>query len=160
MNAGDPINEHAARAILPAFSEPLAVPADLSLQLLLALPKGNSPTYVELFYAPEPIGQSETNFDFFATRGLLLSEAPTHGQTAQFIEQSMGAETFNESGRIVRVGPHDAAVVHDRELDWTAGTRTYYVYWSDGTTDYVLLASTQPAEAVDVARSLYCGSTT
>ena len=72
------------------------------------------------------------------------------------VEQTIGAQRFSEHDRIVEVGPYDAAVVHDGALP--NGARTYHLFWSDGATDFVIAASTQPAEAVDVARSLYCGT--
>jgi hypothetical protein len=107
-----------------------------------------------LFYAATPIGSSETDYDLFASSGLILTEAPSNGQTAQVIKEALGAVAFARDGRMVRLGSNDAAVVRDDPLP--NGVSTFHVYWSDGTNDYVIVTSTEPEAAVDFGRSFYC----
>jgi hypothetical protein len=155
MDSGRAVSQSEARAAYHALAEPSLVPSDLLLQLVLLPPRNSPGGYVELYYAAEPIGSSETNFDFFVAGGLILRESPTQGQSAEMVEETLGVQDFSQHGRITKVGQYNAAIVHDRALP--TGDRTYHLYWSDGTTDFVIGTSTTPAEAVDMARSMFCG---
>jgi hypothetical protein len=155
MDSGKVVSIETARAAMPGLLVPTAVPSDLALQLVLLPPEGSSRNDVELFYAADPVSEDETDWDFHSRRAIFLAQGPTHGQTAQFMEEALGGQ-FLERGRMVAVGPYYAAVIHD--VTYETGDDTYRVYWSDGTTDFWMVASTPPAEAVDVARSMYCDS--
>jgi hypothetical protein len=154
LEAGTAANEASARAAFPNFIDPGFVPPDLPLQLVLVLPRDTSVSYVETFYSAQPIAAEETNVDFYSQRGLIISQTSTQGQTAAMVEATIGEQAFGEHARIVKVGTYDAAIIHDVAPD---AVRPYHLYWSDGTRDIEIGATTTPAEAVDVARSMYCG---
>jgi hypothetical protein len=153
-DAGAAVNEDDARNALPDFLEPHFVPSDLALQLMLLLSAESTGAHVETFYAARPIGPGQTNEDFFSQRAIIVSQSPTRGQTGAFVRQTVGDAAFEEHARIVLVGAYGAALVHDGALP--NGVRTYHLFWSDGKSDFVIAATTTPAELVDVARSMSC----
>jgi hypothetical protein len=149
VKAGTSVTKEDSISAFPDLLEPNYVPQDLSLQLILLPSPGSAASYVQLIYSAEPIGESETDVDFYSERGLIITQGPARGRTAAVVKDTVG-----EAAQIVQVGPHDAALVHDSPL--FNGIRPYHLYWSDGTRDFRAGATTTPAELVDVARSIYC----
>ena len=148
------VGEADALRAMPELLKPQFVPSDMALQLIILLSAESSGTRVETFYAANPVPPEQTNTDFFSQRALIVSQSPTRGQTGDMVRQTVGNEAFDEHARIVKVGAYDAALVHDGALP--NGVRTYHLFWSDGKSDFVIAATTTPAEVVDVARSISC----
>jgi hypothetical protein len=58
----------------------------------------------------------------------------------------------------VRIGPHDAALVHSDE--YTTGRREWTLYWADGPRQWRLGGDiADPNELIHMARSIYCSYT-
>lgn len=102
------------------------------------------------YYDAEPIVDRPLS-SFFADGGVLLAAQPV---TDDMVFGDDVPEEIGDRGTEVMVGEHPAL------LTWAdpdrLGTRTHNLYWSDGVTNYSLIADRRSNELVNLARGLAC----
>jgi hypothetical protein len=107
---------------------------------------------VATYYLDRPIGPSLTHDEFFANGGVLLMAIPSDPKAGPYVD-GLKAQ-LGDRVVVVKVGGFNAA------LTWSDpkanGIRPHYLAWSDGVSDFTLIA-VRPADAVvNIARTAVC----
>lgn len=120
------------------------------LQLLLVDEVKGRPAGARAYFSASPISADDTVVNFLRDGGVMFMQRDTVGNDYETVRQTIG-----DYAQLVRVGEFDAALVHADPI--APGFRHYALYWSDGEYDYTIHAGVvDPADAVEVARSIYC----
>lgn len=135
------------------------LPAALDGQVVMASYVGSGEgAGLSAYYGTGSIGPADTFADVLARGGIMVIERPTVGKDAHVVDASLQA--MGSWAGIMRVGSHDAAVVHADPIDTSVlseGVRPYYIYWSDGVHDWEMRAGTPDAgRAIEAARTIAC----
>jgi hypothetical protein len=118
------------------------------VQFVVEMPTGD----VYAYYATDALGPEMTPSEFFRAGGVLFqSEAITDGGT--FAE----AVAAVAGDRAVRVDVGAFGGVMTWADPSRMGVRTHNLYWSDGKSNFALLAERTPEQLVNLARAYVCG---
>lgn len=104
------------------------------------------------YFLDRAIDSAMSPQDFWAAGGIQLDIEPLT-EAASFASYLLSE--FPERAIPVRVASHDGALIW---ADPTSnGTRTHRVYWSDGKSNFALIAVREPEVILATARHLACG---
>jgi len=132
---------------------PQDLPADVTLRVALGGDEGALGTgyeVVQLFYGDSAVDESTTFEDLIRGRAIRFVVHRAEGDDAATVKS-----TIKDRAALVRIGPHDGAVVHSDPIG-ALRVRTWDVYWSDGRLDYSVESTVEPDELARLTQSLYC----
>lgn len=118
------------------------------LPLRLALQNGDS---LYRYFLDRPISETMTPEELWAAGGIQLEKDPSAGvDFAAFLLNEPGDRAVP-----IDVGQYRAAPTWADPT--VSGVRTHNLYWSDGESNYALIAVRAPDAIVNLARELVCG---
>lgn len=107
------------------------------------------------FLSRDTLTEADTWRDLYEREGAYLLESPAMPRTIL----GFAREQFGDEAASVRLGPLEGVLLHGDEF--APGLRPFTLFWSDGTTDWVMTTGLRdPIDVVELARSMVCTSET
>ena len=119
------------------------------LPLRLALQSGDG---LYRYFLDRPIPETMTPEEFWAAGGVALEKDAAEG--GDFAASLLGE--IGDRAIPIEIGQYRAALTWADPAE--SGVRTHNLYWSDGASNYTLIAVRAPEAIVNFARQLVCGA--